>query len=169
MRSLLLAAPLLFAFAACGGPPAETTVGEGETPQAEATVTPVDTAVSLANRLGDRLALPDSETRQVPSEQPGADPMLLRLWREGGQPVLLIASEPAGAGRMTAEHRYYFQNGDLFYVREPDVRFVIEDGEIEAWLDDRLRPMEDVPHAERTARAAEVRQRVARYLAAFEA
>jgi len=161
--TLPLALLVAAALPACGGPPADAPP-PGAT--ADTTVSRADAAVSRANRLEDRLALPDSRTATV--TEPGGDVRLVRLWEEGGQPVLLIATDPERAGRPGSRVLYYFERGRLFYVAYSDARYVIENDEIAEWLDPRLNPVPGRTPGDRQTRSAEIRQTVARYLAAFE-
>lgn len=164
MRALIITL-LIVALSACGGAPEED-AGETAGPTAHSeVVTPEEEALSLAQRLDDRLPFGAAESRTV--AVPEADDRTLRLWRENGQPMKLLASEPEDAGVMATYSAFYFDRGELFLVSDPYAHYVFEDGRLTTWLDDLLNPV-DVTEADRATREARILERVERYLAEFE-
>ena len=165
MRHLILICALL-ALPACGGSPDdERPPREGGPVIADTVVAPAAEALSRAQRMDENLPFGAAETHQI-DEPDLREPRVLRLWRQNGQPVKIMASEPDDAGRMRHNSTYYFWNGELFFVRRPDVRLVLST-DPPTWLDDQLREM-DATAAQAEAMAEELRAETARYLAAFE-
>jgi hypothetical protein len=163
MRTASLALLLALALPACGGPPADAPP-PGAT--ADTTVSRADAALSRANRLEDRLALPDSRTRTV--TEPDGREQFLRLWVENSQPVLLLVTDEERVGRPGSRTLYYFEGGELFLVSSPDARYVFEGVRLVERLDARLNPIEDQSPAGLSLHGSELQARVQRYLAAFE-
>jgi hypothetical protein len=163
MRLAALALLLALALPACGGPPADAPPGGAMT---DTTVSRADAALSRANRLEDRLALPDSRTRTV--SEPDGRERFLRLWEENSQPVLLLVTDEERVGRPGSRTLYYFEGGELFLVSSPDARYVFERGQLVERLDARLDPIEDQSAATLSPHGSELQARVQRYLSAFE-
>lgn len=158
-------AALVLLVAACADPATDTPSRPAST-TTDTTISPAEAALSRAQRLDERLPYASARVRTLPAE--GArEERVLRLWRDGNRPVKITATEPDDAGRMTGLSAYYFdEHGELFFVRHPHARYTFRNGRLDAWLDERLQPV-DVPEADRAAREASIRGEARRYLAAF--
>jgi hypothetical protein len=165
--AFLPALALALTLGACGGPPAEPASGEPVTAEQDPSITQAEEALSRANRLEDRLSFPESRTHTLPPEAGQRQGDLLRLWAEGGRPVMLHVEDGDLAGRMRGQSMYYFENGELFFVRRPTERIVLDGGRIIAWLDERLEPTPDTSAQARHAREAQIQANLERFLTPF--
>jgi len=162
---ILIVLSLLWALPGCGGPPTEETDEPAGPAAADTIVSPAEQAVSLAQRLDERLSFGAGRATTITD----VDDIerTLRLWRENGQPVRLTATEPTTRGPRTGQSAFYFEQDRLFFASDPLGRYVFDGDRLTTWLDERLRPV-DVPEEQRAEQEAVILDRVERYLAEFE-
>lgn len=99
-------------------------------------------------------------------EFPGDEPRTLRLWRRNERPVRLLATGDDAPGHVSERTSFYFDQGELLLVIDPDARYVFDDGRLAVILDVQLDTLTSQPDILET-HERELRQRANLYLAAF--
>jgi hypothetical protein len=164
LRVALLIGFSLF-LAACGGSPDDHLPAEAGGPAvADRVIDPAAEAISRAQRLDDELPFSAASVRRI--EFPGEEPRTLRLWRRNERPVRLLATGEDTPGHVSERTSFYFDQGELLLVIDPDARYVFEDGRLAIILDDQLDTLTSQPDILET-HERELRQRANLYLAAF--
>jgi hypothetical protein len=164
LRSVLLIGFCLI-LAACGGSPDDQVPAEAGGPAAADTVIdPASEAIARAQRLDDELPFAAASVRRI--EIPGEEPRTLRLWRRNERPVRLLATGDDAPGHLTDRTSFYFDQGELIVVIDPEARYVFEDGRLTLILDDQLAVLTNQSDILET-HERELRQRANLYLAAF--
>lgn len=75
------------------------------------------------------------DTRQV-----SHDGVIMTAWLDGDLPVIIAVPRLDENGQQQGVSRYYFKQGELFGVREPEARFSFHDGHLLEWLDEHGKP-----------------------------
>jgi hypothetical protein len=124
-------------------------------------------AMAEADAIDRRLASATAQEKTLAPARRGWEPRVIRLWSDGGLPLLLTVTEATDSGRMTGLSSYYFRNGKLTFVRAPLTRYVFRDTVLVFWVDDSLRALVDIPPRDLEARQQFLLAEVRQYLAMF--
>lgn len=98
---------------------------------------------------------------------PGQEPRRLTLWLEDNVPRKLLVTEPDESGRMQRESMFYFVQGEVRVVMQPNDGYAFDADRILLWTDESLIPLADVTSELRMAREREVIEAARQWLSVF--
>ncbi|MES2303978.1 MAG: hypothetical protein V4558_00625 [Gemmatimonadota bacterium] len=99
--------------------------------------------------------------------EPGQEPRRLTLWLEDNVPRKLLVTEPDESGRMMRESLFYFVQGEVRVVMQPNDGYAFDADRILVWTDEALIPLADVTPELRMQRESEVLDQAHKWLALF--
>ncbi|MEO5800581.1 MAG: hypothetical protein ABIZ70_02200 [Gemmatimonadales bacterium] len=95
------------------------------------------------------------------------EPRRLTLWLEDNVPRKLLVTEPEESGRMMRESVFYFVQGELRVVLQPNDGYAFDADRILVWTDESLVPLADVTPELRMQRERDVLDQAHRWLGVF--
>lgn len=97
----------------------------------------------------------------------GQEARRLTLWLEDGVPRKLLVTEPDESGRMLRESHFYFVQGEVRVVQQPNDAYAFDADRILVWTDESLVPLVDITPETRMTREHQVVEQARQWLALF--
>ena len=95
------------------------------------------------------------------------EPRRLSLWLEDGVPRKLTVSAPTDASSMLGESVFWFVQGEVRVVQQPNDAYAFAADRMLVWTDESLTPVTDVTPEARMIREHEVIEQARQWLALF--